>query len=538
LDRPGDLTRFKLAIRVDALPEQPAISVEDVSGDETAAELVAQLLRMLGLPADEQGWCLTYQGTALRPEAQLRLYLPATGQVLELVLRRQAGTGSSAPVKEESGSGAVALDEGDASLESSDFDIALNEDEVETVEAAEVAEEVIAEEQPGAVAGARPASVTPTKKASQAALRRATVRYYSRMNPERVYPLLVLLTEDVLKKVHKKDTDQRSTGPLQVDLDTPVEIEPVLPGCDCHPPKIIARLGTGDLKTTFRVVPRVLGQVEGASVAIRQDHAPLAEIALDVKVVRRMWVAVSGVMTLALPGVSTILKNFGIDFEPHQEQGFSLYLATARLVFDLVPPPVLTAGLGFATGFLWWLTRPQLRDVFWDIERVGPAERLHQIALDARSDPRQAAQALMELLKAFPDYQPARLYYAGWHFNGRNYQAALNGYERAFKLGKARALDYRRASWAASKLGRSEMALRILQEAERALPPGEMAGVMLFNMGCYHARLGDLDEAMDYLRRAVAAGFTKAQSYREDPDLAPLRSRPDFQRLLALTRES
>src|SRR4029078_13077771 len=38
--------------------------------------------------------------------------------------------------------------------------------------------------------------------------RRATVRYYSRMNPDRVYPLLLMLTRDQIAKVHKKDTDQ------------------------------------------------------------------------------------------------------------------------------------------------------------------------------------------------------------------------------------------------------------------------------------------------------------------------------------------
>jgi hypothetical protein len=108
------------------------------------------------------------------------------------------------------------------------------------------------------------------------------------MNPERVYPLLVLVTKHRVEEIREKDTEQRSSSPFQVDDDTPVEIEPVLPGCDCYPPKLVARLGTGDLAASFCLVPRVLGAVDGASVTIRQDHNVLAEIPLDVKVVRRI----------------------------------------------------------------------------------------------------------------------------------------------------------------------------------------------------------------------------------------------------------
>ena len=34
------------------------------------------------------------------------------------------------------------------------------------------------------------------------------------------------------------------------------------------------------------------------------------------------------------------------------------------------------------------------------------------------------------------------------------------------------------------------------------------------------------------LRRAVAAGYQRVEFLRTDPDLAPLRSREDFQRIL------
>ena len=42
----------------------------------------------------------------------------------------------------------------------------------------------------------------------------------------------------------------------------------------------------------------------------------------------------------------------------------------------------------------------------------------------------------------------------------------------------------------------------------------------------------ELDRAMDTLRRAVAAGYSSFDWMRRDPDLDPLRSRPDFQLLM------
>jgi TatA/E family protein of Tat protein translocase len=241
---------------------------------------------------------------------------------------------------------------------------------------------------------------------------RATVRYYNRMNPERVYPLLVLITRDLVQKVHKKHTDQRTSGPFTLDSDTPVEIEPVLPGCDCYPPRMVTRLGDGDLTLNFRVVPRVLGKVDGAVVSIRQDHALLAEIELDVKVVKQTWLKVSGVATFLLPGLSAVMKHFGLDFESQKDSDYSLYLAIARLVFDQFSPYVLTALLGVATALLWWLTRPRTRDVFWDIEKVGPGAELARIVAAMPANPEQARRDLLELLKAFPDFGPARLYLA------------------------------------------------------------------------------------------------------------------------------
>jgi quercetin dioxygenase-like cupin family protein len=59
-----------------------------------------------------------------------------------------------------------------------------------------------------------------------------------------------------------------------------------------------------------------------------------------------------------------------------------------------------------------------------------------------------------------------------------------------------------------------------------AAQPGEPS--LLFNLACFEARLGRLDEAAAHLQEAVDARPEMREWAAEDPDLAPLRERPDF----------
>src|SRR5205807_2180150 len=67
--------------------------------------------------------------------------------------------------------------------------------------------------------------------------RRAAVRYYHRMNPERMFPLLVVLSRQSLQEVVKRGVAQAESTGFRVALDSLVEVEPILPGCGCFPPK-------------------------------------------------------------------------------------------------------------------------------------------------------------------------------------------------------------------------------------------------------------------------------------------------------------
>jgi quercetin dioxygenase-like cupin family protein len=72
-----------------------------------------------------------------------------------------------------------------------------------------------------------------------------------------------------------------------------------------------------------------------------------------------------------------------------------------------------------------------------------------------------------------------------------------------------------------------EKGIALMHDGLAALP-GE--GSLLFNLACFEARLGRLDEAAQHLQEAVDARPDLADAAAEDPDLEPLRDRPDFPR--------
>ena len=53
-----------------------------------------------------------------------------------------------------------------------------------------------------------------------------------------------------------------------------------------------------------------------------------------------------------------------------------------------------------------------------------------------------------------------------------------------------------------------------------------------YNLACARARLGDAKPAMAALEAAVESGFSDAAHLRRDEDLASLRDREEFRRLV------
>lgn len=65
---------------------------------------------------------------------------------------------------------------------------------------------------------------------------------------------------------------------------------------------------------------------------------------------------------------------------------------------------------------------------------------------------------------------------------------------------------------------------------ERALARGASPHIA-YNIACAHARAGRLEEAMVWIKRAVAAGYDDVKALANDPDLEPLRDHPEFAQL-------
>ncbi|WP_439620912.1 hypothetical protein [Gemmata sp.] len=333
------------------------------------ADLMARLIREFGLAGDPVNWQLVHGNHPLPLDRTLGEELPRGPGPVAL---RLTPTGATLPRGLPGFSGAVATPPGRAVPPARSGTVSAPPARsgalpVPGGRQAPAAPAAPAPAAPAAetAAGADTTPLRKPKRPAEVAERRATVRYYSRMNPDRVFPLLVVLSREEVERVVKRHVEQAATGPLALAKDVPLEVEPVLPGCQCHPPKIVSRIGDGNDVFTFYVVPHVLGDVTGARIVIRQDHATVAEIELRVRVVQRTIVVASGLSTFAVPFASAAMRHFGLDFTPRD--GSNPYLAALNFLFGQVSPVVLTLALAAVTLGLYWWTRPKGRDVFWDI---------------------------------------------------------------------------------------------------------------------------------------------------------------------------
>lgn len=197
--------------------------------------------------------------------------------------------------------------------------------------------------------------------------RQATVRYYSRMNPERMYPMIVVLSAEEIEQVMKSAVQQAQSAGFQVEAGSSLVVEPLLPGCDCYPPTETITADPQPVTVTFWVVPRVLGKVSGARVVLRQNGRVLSEVPLDVRVSKQTAAVMLGLLGLFAPYLTIGLKAARLDLESQQEDGFPLYRMAGTWCADNVRAEWVGFGLlGLAVLFYLW-ARPRRRDVFWDV---------------------------------------------------------------------------------------------------------------------------------------------------------------------------
>jgi hypothetical protein len=189
--------------------------------------------------------------------------------------------------------------------------------------------------------------------------RQATVRYYHRMNPQRVYPFLVVLSKEEIAEIVQGGVKQTVGERFAVEAESPVEVEPVLPGCQVYPPKHTLVIGPDTQTLEFWVVPQVLGKIKGAKVIVRQGGETLSEVKLEAKVAQQTAAMIVGALSFVMPYVTKSLKTDNADGSPLQ--GAMNWAATN------LRPEAIWAGLALVAVGLYFWCRPRKRDQFWDV---------------------------------------------------------------------------------------------------------------------------------------------------------------------------
>jgi hypothetical protein len=336
--------------------------------------------------------------------------------------------------------------------------------------------------------------------------------------------------------IHEGVKQEVSEG-FRVSASLPVIVEPILPGCTCYPPRREVSVEDDTAQADFDVAAQVEGKLERARVLLTQHGRVLAEVPLQVRVGRTTLAWTLGLLSAVVPYVQ---KYFKLDVESQMHEGFELYFKIVGAVLAL-PWWAVSGGLllaAAAIAIVRWPRQGMSPSVFCKAEIVTPAQQLQEIErLVAGGEAQRGQEQLEGLLRSRPEFQPAWLLAAARAHCERRHADALAHYEKAFALGPAAPSDYFQAARSAARLEQHDRAVELLRTGLQRGPDFGLRQRMLFNLGCYCARTGAADAAVRHLEEAVAAGLTDAGPYREDPDLASLRDRADFQKLLARLRK-
>jgi serine/threonine protein kinase/tetratricopeptide (TPR) repeat protein len=160
-------------------------------------------------------------------------------------------------------------------------------------------------------------------------------------------------------------------------------------------------------------------------------------------------------------------------------------------------------------------------------------------ALQQQGRPSEAAQAFADACRLRPDdYQAPSFLALALTAAGREAEAAathgkaLQAIERHLELNpedsRALTLGAMHEIAAHGATGRA----KALEWANRALAVDPEDSGMLYNIACLYAKLGETEDALNCLERAVKCGFGLKGWIENDPDLISLHAHPRFQALL------
>lgn len=114
-------------------------------------------------------------------------------------------------------------------------------------------------------------------------------------------------------------------------------------------------------------------------------------------------------------------------------------------------------------------------------------------------------------------------------FQARQWEACATAYEAITESHPNNGAAWFRLGYARHALGQME---RAIEAHLRAAQFPAFRSTARYNLACAYALTGERDLALGSLGEAIDAGFTAADGMKNDPDLASLRSDPQFGKLL------
>jgi hypothetical protein len=206
--------------------------------------------------------------------------------------------------------------------------------------------------------------VPPAAAPAERLVRRAAVRWYRRMNPQRNFPLSVVFSGKQIRIVGGSGLGI-TLGEREIVLDhaDPVlNVEPSFPGCLISPPRADVTVSEETTVCRFWVTPLVGGDLSEACVTIRYRGRVVETLATPAQVVTRTWAKVLAACGLVSPLANKALTIAGWNPDKLLRQSLP---HVARLLTELGPVRsglCLASVLLSAALFYFYVTRPLLSD--------------------------------------------------------------------------------------------------------------------------------------------------------------------------------
>ncbi|MGE0432693.1 MAG: hypothetical protein AB7K09_21130 [Planctomycetota bacterium] len=240
---------------------------------------------------------------------------------------------------------------------------------------------------PAAPAPAAPAApvapAKPVKPELPAVLhRKATVRYYTQMNPSKNFPVLVVLSKYEVERIVQQHVAQvASKKKFIVRRSNPiVTVVPHFPGCLCVPERREVDVTPESTQLTFWITPQAEGRLTHASIEIWYEGQQLDSVPCPTTVRKQTLARVCSAAALAAPVFFGAFES--ITHESAQEaaaQSFQQWLpmlAQAAGGFAMLGI-YAGASLLLAGGLAWLYARPRkggLVDSFLSVNTVHREE--------------------------------------------------------------------------------------------------------------------------------------------------------------------